>query len=430
MQPKRYYQQLKGISGGDVQTIDVTSGNLTASFSLGNLIAKVGREWAYATKIRLLIRTQIDQPAMSGVALNADQLYRVLSSIQLKSDDLGTIYGPGDLSGPALGLIAQVISNRYAFPFQLRAQIAAADGDTAVVIPIEIPIAHMCFMKGHQTGIWNGWLRNGGELQVNLAASTWPAVVSTGAAAEATTDVRATLVYTLEPEARPPVIWHWRTRDTAASETKHTIRNMNQGSGIKGATGAGKLAFLAWLSDQNGLGGADGVDEIRRVYPRDRGQDSHNIGAPFYGASDYLYDFVSETRSHNIYPPDLGAGYPFAQGTAVNGSPNVATALYLPYFWPDPQGQEVSKCQEWSGEYYVEHEYGTVPTIVSKWLSLEQSYMNPEQEAYLMDRMGLPPSRGFISVPKVKTMKAARTQEDFAAQQQKLRGVPKKISAR
>jgi hypothetical protein len=426
-QPRRFYQQLKG-TAGDAITIDPTTSNLTATFLLNNLVAKVDRMWAYAEKIRLYIRTQIDQPAMGGTAINADQLYRVLSSIQLKSDDLGTIYGPGDLSGPALGLIAQVISNGYAFPFQLRAQIAAADGDTAVVIPIEIPLSHRCFFKGHQTGIWNGHLRNGGELQVTLAPSTWPAAVSTAAASEATTDVRAELVYTLEPEARPPTIWHWRTRDTPASETRHTIRNMNQGAGIKGASGLGKVAFLAWLSDQNGLGGADGVDEIRRVYPRDRGQDSHNLQSPFYGPSSFLYDFVSETRSKNIYPADLAAGYPFAQGTAVNGAPNVATTLFLPYFWPHPEGQDVSKCQEWAGEYYLEHEYGTTPTVVSKWLTLEQSYLTEAQEAYLMDRMGLSQAQGFRASPKVKTMRKVSNREDFAQQQQKLRGIPKKIA--
>lgn len=429
MQPRRLYQQLKGTSG-DAVTIDPTSSSRTGTFRFDNIEAKQGRDWCYAEKVRLMIRSQVDQPATGGAVITPDQLYRILESIRLTCDDLGTIYSPGDLSGPALGLIAQVVSNRYAMPFQLRADVAAADGDTALVLVVDIPLAHRCFHKGHQTGIWCGHLKRGGTLDVTLAASTALAAVSTGAALEATCDVRAELVYTVEPEARTPTIWTWRTRETPAGESKHTIRNMCQGSGITGASGAGKVAFLAWLSDQNGLGGADGVDEIRRIYPRDRGQSNHNNGSPFYGASSLLYDFVEETRGANIFPANQGAGYPFALGTAVNGAPNVATALFLPYFWPDVNGQQVSKLQEWSGDYYLEHEYGTTPAVVGKWITLEQSYLTPAQEEFLMgERMGLPASV-FKAFPKVdRQLHHPGDRQGVEQQQQKLRGVPKKIRA-
>lgn len=428
MQPKRFYQQLKATTG-DVVTLDITTSNRKATFRFDNVDAKVGREWCYGEKIRIWLRTQVDQPGAGGAIIRPDQLYRILSSIKLSSDDLGVIYNPGDINGPALGLIAQVVSNGYALPFHMRENIAAADGDSAIVLPVDIPLAHKCFYKGHQTGVWNGFLKNGGQLEIDLADSTALAAVSTGAALEATTDVRAELVYTMEPEARPPVIWHWRLRDTPAGETKHTIRNMCQGAGLKGASGIGKLAFLAYLSDQNGLGGPDGIDNIQRVYPRDRGQPSHNLATPFFGPASFLASFVEETRRAAIFESTVGNGYPYALGTAINGAPNAATALFLPYIWPHPggRGQEVSKLQEVSGDYVIEHDYGTTPTAVGKWLSLEQSYLTDAQEDYLQRvRMALPPEH-FRSFPKVRNLNDPGDALGVMEQQRKLRGLPKKI---
>lgn len=431
MQPKRYYQQLKPTASGDAVTIVPAAATQTATFRFENIDPKLGRDWCYAEKVRLFIRFTLDQPGSGGAILQADQLYRVISSIKLSCDDLGTIYSPGDMNGPALGLVAQVVSNRYALPHQPRTAIAAADGDTNVVLAVDIPLAHRCFHKGHQTGIWNGFLKRGGQLDVTGFSSTCFDAVSTGAVIKATCDIRAELVYTAEPEARPPTLWVWRLRNTPANETKHAIRNLCQGSGITGASGAGKIAALFYLADINGLGGADGVDNIQRVYPRDRGQGSHNLGSPFYGASSFMYDFVEETRRANITPVAVGQAYPFALGTQVEGGLNVASAYFLPYFWPDVEGQQVSKLQEWSGDYYIEHDYTTTPTGQAQWLSLEQSYFTPAYEAFLMgERMGLPPSM-FTAYPKVdRQLHSAGDAMGVATQQAKLRGIPKKIRAR
>jgi hypothetical protein len=430
MQPKRYFQQLKSTSGSDVVSIDITSSSRTATFRFDNIDAKIGREWCYGLKVRLYIRTQVDQPASAGSIIKPDQLYRVLSSIQLKCDDLGTLYSPGDLSGPALGLIAQVVSAGYRFPYHLRSDIPAADGDTPFTIIVDVPLAHMCFAKGHQTGIWNGHLKRNGELQVNLASSTALDAVSTGAVLEATTDVRAELVYTSEPEARVPTIWTWRVRNTVAGETKHTIRNICQGAGITGASGVGKIAFLAYLSDQNGLGGADGIDNITRVYPRDRSQQSHNMSTPFFGPSSFLYSFIEDVRDRNLFGAAQGLTYPQALGTNQEQAPNGATTLFLPYWWPHVDGQDVSKLQEWQGDYNIEHDYTAVPSGQALWLTLEQSYLTKQQEEFLMgDRMGLPASM-FTSYPKVRSLNHPGDQAGVLEQQRKLRGIPKKVRAK
>ncbi|MFL5310770.1 MAG: hypothetical protein ACJ79H_10000 [Myxococcales bacterium] len=433
MQPMRYYHQLKS-TGSEVVAIDPTGSNRKATFRFDNIETRLGQQWCYAQAIRLYIRQDFVQAGGAGSVVKWQDLFRMIQSFKLACDDLGTLYAEGELNGPQLGLVAQIISNRYRLCQPVLTDVAAANGTTSLDLVVEIPLGHPCFHKGHQLGHWSGFYKNNGQLEVTLSASTWPALVSTGASASAANcDIRAELVYTVEPEARIPSLWLWRVRPTNANEKKHTIKDLCQGSGIKGASGKGKVAFLAYLTDVNGLGGADGVDNITRVYPRDRGQPSHDLGTPFFGTSGFLHSFIKETNG-DIGAPLWGqaAAYPLGQ-TASTANPfnarAFATSYYLPYFWPDVDGQLISKLQEVGGDYYIEHDYTAVPAAQAQWITLEQSYLERGQEEFLMGaRMGLPPET-FTSYPKVdKTLVNTRgDSRAFATQQQKIRGIPKKI---
>jgi len=426
MQPKRYVQQLKGLGNGDVAEVDPTASKRLVSFELDNLDARLGTEWCYADRIRLYVGGVINQPTSGGAIIRADQLYRLIESIKLSSDDLGVVYGHGDLTGPCLGLIAQMISNGYAPPFPLRDDIAGTDGNTTIMVPIDIPIGQRVFYKGHQTNVWNGHLKNNGLLEINMANATALDEVSDGATWEEPVTVRAEVIYSSEPEARPPVIWHWRLRDTPSGNTKHSIMDVCQGAGIKGATGAGKLAFLAFLSNLNGLPGNTTIDNLRRIYLRDRGQPNHDLSAPLYAAGSFLSAFVEETQQFNIF----GDGtYPYALGADPDDPSSLADALFLPFFWPE-RGQEASKLQEWAGKYYLEADYGTNPQLKAQFLALEQSYLSEQQIEFLMgQRMGLP-AKAFQRNPKVKTLSPVEDSHGANQQAQKLRGIPQKIRPR
>jgi hypothetical protein len=427
MQPKRYYQQLKGLGNGDVATVDPTASKRQVSFELDNLDARLGTEWCYADKVRLYISGVVEQPTSGGAIIRAHELYRALETFKLSCDDLGILYGHGDMTGPCLGLVAQMVSNGYAPPFPLRPEIAAAGGNTTVVLPIDINLGHRVFYKGHQTGLWNGFLKNNGLLEVNLGGSSIFDEISDGAVWKSPLSVRAELIYTSEPEARPPAIWTWRLRDTPTKTVKHTIADMNQGAGIKGASGSGKLAFLAFLSNLAGLPGNTTIDNLRRIYLRDRGQPNHDLSAPFYGPGSFLASFVEETQAYHVFGSE--GLYPFALGETVNDPSQLADALFLPYFWPE-RGQEASKLQEWSGKYYLEQEYGTVPDDKAQFISLEQSYLSEGQMDFLMGkRMGLPPEQ-FQRNPKVKTLSPPDDPHGALVQASKLRGIPQKIRRR
>lgn len=433
MQPRQYLHQLKS-TGAESVSIDTSGSSRKATFRFDNVPTRLGDDWCYAQKVRVYVQCHVSQPSSGGSAISADDYYRMLSSIKLSSDDLGVLYGEGDLNGPQLGLVGSIISNGYRAPAQVPSDIAASTGAN-IVVPIDIPIGHACFFKGHQTGLWTGFFKNNGQLEINLSLNTW--TVDAGSAASQVTGdsiVSAELLYTAEPEIRVPQIWHWRVRSTNANEKKHTIKDLCQGSGIKGATGIGKIAFLAYLSDRKGLGGADGIDNIQRVYPRDRGQPSYDLGSPLYAAASLLWHFIEQTNWKLGAPwQAFDYAYPLGLGAEEGSSyaPNVASAYFLPYFWPDANGQMVSKLQEYSGDYYIEQDYGSVPAAQAQWISLELAYLSKAQEDYLLGaRMGVPPGQ-VSKQPKVdKPIRKARTHADMAAQQQKLRGIPKKVHAK
>jgi hypothetical protein len=436
MQPMQYFTQLKS-TGGEIVTIDPTTANRKATFRFDNIETRLGTLWNYLQKIRLYIRQDVTQAGGTGSIIKWDQLFRMIQSFKLTSDDLGTVYADGEINGPQLGLVAQIVSAGYTLQQPVLTDVAAANGTTSLYLIVDIPLAHDCFFKGHQTGLWNGFFKNNGQLEVTLSASTWPGAAgagSTGATAGGTCDIRAEVIYTAEAEARIPAIWTWRVRPTNANEKKHIIKDLCQGAGIKGASGKGKIAFLAYLADVNGLGGADGVDNITRVYPRDRGQASHDLSTPFFGTTSLMSSFIRQTN-RKIGAPLFGQGaaYPVGQSasTANPWSPNKAQAYFLPYFWPAADGQQASKCQEVSGDYYIEQDYTATPAAQAQWMSLEQSYLTQAQEDFLMGaRMGLPPAT-FTSYPKVdKSLVKPRSGREFAQQQQKLRGVPKKVRAK
>jgi len=430
MQPMTMETQLKGSNGSDTITIDPTSSgaSLEAGFRFDNIDARLLDAWLYGLFVRFHIRFTLDQPSSGGAIVRPDELYRVIKGISLKNDDIGQIYQPGDLNGPQLGLLAQIVSLGYRLPYIPRADIPAADGDTSVYLPVVVPLAHLCFHKGHQTGIWNGFLKNNGEVKILFNDQTALAAVSTGAVTKATFDVRAELIYSVEKEARPPVIWHWRSRTTPPNETKHTIRNVCQGQGITGASGEGKIAGLWYMSNTKGLGGAGGVDNLQRVFLRDRGQPTFNLGAPFYGSASNMINFIEETRDRNIFAAVQSGAYPLALGTAVDGPPNVASAYFWPAFWPHVQGQQVSKCQRWHGDYNVEFDYGSTPSASAVWVSLEQSFLTQQQEDYLTgERMKLPP-QNYTSFPKVdRQLHDAGGPQGQKNQADKLAGLPKKL---
>jgi hypothetical protein len=427
MQPKRYVQQLKGLGNGDVAEVDPTASKRLVSFELDNLDARLGTEWCYADKIRLYVTGSIQQSDSAAVTLQPDQLYRLVESIKLSCDDLGILYGHGDITGPCLGLVAQVVSNGYALPFPLRDEIPPTGGPFAVTFALDINLGQRVFYKGHQTGIWNGHLKNNGLLEINMGGSAALDSAAVGAIWQEPVTVRAEVIYASEPEARPPTIWTWRLRDTPARNTKHSIMDLCQGAGIKGSTGAGKVAFMAFLSNLAGLPGNTTIDNLRRIYARDRGQPNHDLSAPFYAAASYLSGFVEETQQYNVYG-DAGQ-YPYAIGSDPADPSSLAGALFVPYFWPE-RGQEASKLQEWAGKYYIEQDYGTVPDDKAQFLSLEQSYLSEQQIEFLMgQRMGLPAS-AFQRNPKVKTLSPAGDPHGAQVQAQKLRGLPQKIRAR
>jgi len=421
MQVQRIFKQL--VTGsGDVATIDITSSKRRAQFTFDGIDTRAGNMWNYVQALWILVRTKINQPASGAQTIPAYLLYQLMQSLQLKTDDLGSLYRHEDLTGAQLGLIAQYIGNGYRWPFQLQEDTGTADKD--IVVPYRLPIGHKCFTKGHQTGVWSGFFEKG-ILEIDLAAADIFDTDETGVVLEATTDIRVFAEMAPEPEARIHAPWVWRVRETAGGQKKHTIRDLGGGEGLKGNEDRARQAFLAYLSSAGGLGGATTIDKIGQIdLPNRKGQQAIDLGSPFNGTSPFLYSFVSDLREPGMYT--RGSSYPYIPDQVVNGSPADANALFMPYYWPDPDGQQVSKLAVWGGDYNVNHTYAYgAPSDAAQWLSLEGYEYHQKHKNYLADRMGIGGNRVFVRKTETKALRGSKV--DQAGADAKMKGIPTKI---
>ena len=426
---------LKLIGGGEEPSVDVTGSNLDNIFDFENVPDRIDNLYVYVQHLEVIVETQIDQPASGGAAIDPDDLPRAVTSFDLSSEDLGTPYEPNDINGPRLGLIAGIVGGGYKASYPWPAQVASTDGDTAVDIRYHFPVAQKFMKSAHQTGLWSGLLQVNGRFNVRLSPSTWPAAVSTGAASEATTNVRVIAHCTLEPEIRLAPLWRWKLHKTPANQDKHALAEICKGKGMNGVVAAGKLAFLAYVADVNGLGGADGLDNITRVYSRALGIDNLRYSDTYDGYSVMLNEFVRGTMHRVITPGDKqsDSAYPLPVGATTDNSPNVAGAYFGPLEWPDPEmPAEVSKMREVFGTIDVNHDYTSKPSSEGLWLSCECSYWSDEFLKFVAEqRLKVPGGMGaWRWVPKVKGLRATSNPGEAAQQLQKLRGMPLKLVRR
>ena len=431
-------------TGGNEQTIDVTSSDLDAKFIFAKVPARdsLGR-FAYVDSIDFLHRTQIDVGA-STPPLVHQELGRTVSTFEIDADDggIGALYKPNDITGPWLQEICSIISNGYRRPYYAMADMAGASTNNVRVLRHRIPIAHRCFKKGHQTALPAALLHNA-RLELTLAASTALAAIIGSSATEATTSVRciANVFYSTDPYLPQP--WVWREYDTPASQTDHIIRALGTGAGIANASrDPQKVAFLAWLAGSAtedatagatknpfGFGGSTTVEQVQQIQSVDLGIPNLSMGSPWYGPSAFLHAFVGDIGNRVTQEETaLGNGWPYYPGADLISVPLDIDAGFIPYFWPDVDGQEVSVLPAIGRDITITHQYGTIPARTNKFVSLEQCVYDPAMEDFFRARMGL--RKGFVAVPK--TLRDGQGPEPsnpdaLAIHAQKLLGVPQKF---
>lgn len=343
----------------------------TATFMLNNLpTGQQGRLWNYVNAIVLKLVTTLDQPAMGGAAINADKLWKVLQSVQVYCPILGTLYSHSNTRGAVLGNIYQYLGFGYtAMP--VRAQVAAADGDTTITLYYRIPFAMGFLASAIETAPWTGFLE-GGTVEVKLDVSTVLDGDSTGAVLKAPTNFRCWLE--MQPAAEPIIhqIAQFREHITPGGSTRHVIQDMGSPDGLQGvdlSKGAG-IAALLNLTDATGigLGGSDGADNILAYDIPWRNQQRVDIpDAPFIAFQAMM---GNQRRAKPAAPVTSdSAGFPYTIASAANGDANDAQALFVPLI-ACGNNLYTSKLQTVAGAKELNFQYTATPSAVNRFVGL------------------------------------------------------------
>jgi hypothetical protein len=343
----------------------------TATFLLNNLpLGKNNSMWYYTTAIYLKVVVTVDQAAMGGTAINADKLWKIIQSVQIQSPLLGQVFLHSNTRGAVLGNLIQYFG--YGFNgVPVRAQVAAADGDTTVTLYYRIPFAYEFLRKPHESSPWAGFLE-GGTFEVKLDVSTVLDGDSTGAVLKAPTNLRAWLELIPAPEAVIHTPVHWREHQTPGNSTRHVIQDFGSPDGLQGidqSRGVG-LAALLMLTDATGIGlsGPDGADNILSYDIPWRNQDRVDIPDAPYAA---MYAMMGNNRRPNLITGVTadGAGFPYTMAATPLASSglNDAQALVFPLV-ACGRDLETSKLQTVAGAKEVNFTYTATPSSISRFV--------------------------------------------------------------
>lgn len=353
--------------GGDT-SLSITPGTATVTKTLkiqpenANLKSRFKR----VQSITLRLNVGIDQAATGGSVIEEDELYRVVDGIRIFSPILGEILDKKTATGPNFKHVLEFVSAGHQNIWGARAQIAAADGDTAVSLYMTYFFAPQYGVRAAQDfGVWMGWLDKT-QIEFTLGTTTALDAVSTGMVTEATCNIQGWTEHTLDKRNAIPVMSLWRLFTHNASSKTIYARDWLGTGGLSGPTiGAARVAGVYELFDVLGLGGPDGADNIL-TFQCDK-----------LGWSSLVQQFDAVVAQHlrtvGYRPHPKGgvgtsavhdrAGNPYTMDAAVNAGLNNANLGYIALRTCSPN-QELVRLPLFpaAGDLEITQTYTTTPT--------------------------------------------------------------------
>lgn len=334
----------------------------SAEFVINAPKSAVGDNWPLAMALVTRVRCGLDQAASGGAAVNWDDLPRVVDSVNTSCPLFGTMFSRESSSGPIVKHIMEFFGKAYTYVDGARNQIPSTDGDVAVDQYFVQPFAHELLQKPHHAAPWMGWLA-GGKHTVYIAGTAILDSLSTGLVLEATCNVQSWIEYVVSKKLLIPHFGQFHVYETpAAGGTTALLQGVGTNNGLSDVKDGSRLAALLELSDQKGMGAADGADNITSVTIPQLGQDiTVNVDAFFaafrglVGGHRGPISGVSTTIVHDR------SGNPEGMAATPNATMNTATAMYTPYRAPGRDTQ-MTKIPKFFGELKVIRSFTTAPT--------------------------------------------------------------------
>lgn len=346
--------------------------------------------WYYCLGAVVRVVLTLDQAASGGAVINADKLWKCFASFSWTSPILGELFAHRNTRGAVLGNVIMPFARGYNVA-PARAQIAAADGNTTVILTYTLPLAYSTLVKPHETAPWSGFLE-GGTIETKLDLSTVLDGDSTGLVLKTPSSVRCHLRLMPSPEPVIHVPCNWREFTPPGGSTRHMLTDLGSADGLQGidtAHGIG-LAALLYLTDAAGIGlaGADGVDNITSydVPFRDQAR-VDDVWAPMQFWLDNMEKRSGQRAGVGSTIVADEAGWPFTMAATPNGDVLDSQALVYPLIAPGRQ-LETSKLQTVRGPQEINFGYTSTPSgtprfMVWQFMKFKQDFANGLQALLL-----------------------------------------------
>lgn len=388
-------------SYGAVQTFDIKANGATAvsltpgaavqsaTFTMTAPKGGVNGKWPLCLDIVMKLVTDIDQPSSGGSAIHADQLPQIVDSFNVQSPWLGITHDRVTYTGPNAKNVIEFQSRGYESYDGARIVIPSTDGDNSVVYYQSLPFAHGAFDKPHHFAPWLGWL-NQTEVTLYLAPNTAIGSVSTGAVTEAPCTVYCWADYVTSNELLIPTVNQWNLYTQPANGgNSMLLQGIGTKHGLDGVKDGSRINAMLELFNVLGLNGATTADNITSITIPAIGMDiTVNIDSFFGAYRDAMGGHKGAVADSATVPvPDRG-GHPYPQTSAVSGSLNDATAMFLPVRFPG-LNQQLTKLLRIGGDVEVTQTYTSTPSSgTHRWLLNEMRELSEDKKKELVGRTG------------------------------------------
>jgi hypothetical protein len=384
-------QTLDVYADGGASAVSVTPGAAVqpVEFTVQAPKAGVDGNWPLAMNIMVKTSIVVDQPSSGGSTLELDETTVIMDSYNVNSPLLGLTHPRDTYTGPIAKNIAEFFSAGFTSSDGGRIQVAAADGDTTLVLYQLLPFAHEAFERPHHFAPWLGWL-NATKINAYVAASTAIASFSTGAVTKTPCTVSCWIEYVVSSELIMPGFAQYHLYETPASGgTTALVNGIGTQNGMADVKDGCRLAMLLELMSINGMGGATTADNVTSVNIPQLGLDqTFNVDSFFSafrraigGHRGSIAASVTEPYTDRSGPPNIVA-------TDVLTNLNAAGALYIPWRFPG-RDQQITKLLRFFGDLKVTRSFTSVPSSGKhRFVTCELREFGPAKKKEMIGKTG------------------------------------------
>ena len=351
---------LKTVVGAKVVTL--TPGTTDdAEFVVSTKEAKKGGRFVKVTDFTYDLATVLTQQASGGSAIDTDQLPRLVSRVDIKSENFGHLTHQDSCSGPMLKHVHEFLAFGFRTHDNACAQIASTGGTTSLLLRLVYPLVERWAYRPHDFAMWLGHLQNT-VTKVTLAP-TGLGAVSTGATiVGGATTLKAGLRYVLDSDYEVPTLsWREVFSVGAQGQAATTCLNIEQNGPDKTVKAAGVFAILE-LMNVLGLGGAQTADNILRLHAPQLGIDDVQNVSAWVGAKLETMPFRTGSTMGSENASYSGVPYAKAAAAIANGVGfNASTLAYLAWLLPS-LGMKLTDLPAWVGNLELSRDMTTPPS--------------------------------------------------------------------